>query len=271
MAEVKENAVVTERSGESLIEKITDKISESISEKLAEKISEKIHGHDSSSSDSDSDSEKTIASAIKEKVFRLFGREKPVHSVLGAGKVADLLLWKNKKESAIVLGVATAVWILFELLEYHLLTLVGHSSILLLALLFLWSNVHTFIYKSPPQIPKVHLPEEPFLQIVSALRIEINRGFSAVRDISSGKNLKKFLIVIIGLWILSIVGNWFNFLTLFYIIVVLFFTVPVTYAKYEDKIDPLAEKALIEFKKQYAVFDANVLSKIPKSLKDKLA
>ncbi|OIW04837.1 hypothetical protein TanjilG_13685 [Lupinus angustifolius] len=259
MAEEKENTVVTERSAESLIEKITDK------------ISEKIHSHDSSSSDSDSDSEKTIASAIKEKVFRLFGREKPVHTVLGAGKAADVLLWKNKKVSAGVLGVGTAVWILFELLEYHLLTLVGHISILLLALLFLWSNAHTFIYKSPPQIPEVRLPEEPFLQIVSALRIEINRGFAAVRDISSGKDLKKFLIVIVGLWILSIVGNWFNFLTLFYIIFVSLFTVPVTYAKYEDKIDPLAEKALLEFKKQYAVFDANVLSKIPKSLKDKLA
>ena len=47
-------------------------------------------------------------------------------------------------------------------------------------------------------------------------------------------------------------------------------TVPVLYDKYEDKIDPLAEKALIEFKKQYAVFDEKVLSKIPKGpLKEK--
>lgn len=35
------------------------------------------------------------------------------------------------------------------------------------------------------------------------------------------------------------------------------------YEKYEDKIDPLAEKAVIEIKKQYVVFDAKVLSKIP--------
>lgn len=44
----------------------------------------------------------------------------------------------------------------------------------------------------------------------------------------------------------------------------LLFTVPFLYDKYEDKIDPLAEKATIEIKKQYAVFDAKVLSKIPK-------
>lgn len=39
---------------------------------------------------------------------------------------------------------------------------------------------------------------------------------------------------------------------------------PVLYEKYEDKVDPLAEKATIEIKKQYAVLDARVLSKIPK-------
>lgn len=41
-------------------------------------------------------------------------------------------------------------------------------------------------------------------------------------------------------------------------------TVLVLYEKYEDKVDPCAEKAMIEIKKQYAVFDAKVLSKIPK-------
>lgn len=53
---------------------------------------------------------------------------------------------------------------------------------------------------------------------------------------------------------------------------VLLHTVPVLYEKYEDKVDPFAEKAMIEIKKQYLVFDAKVLSKIPKGpLKGKLA
>lgn len=59
-------------------------------ESLLDKIAEKLHGHDSSS---DSDSEKKdTSSSIKEKVFRLFGREKPVHSVLGGGKRMNLSL-----------------------------------------------------------------------------------------------------------------------------------------------------------------------------------
>jgi len=46
--------------------------------------------------------------------------------------------------------------------------------------------------------------------------------------------------------------------------IVLLHTVPVLYEKYEDQVDAFAEKVMIEIKKQYAVFDAKVLSKIPR-------
>ncbi|CAA2934981.1 reticulon B5 [Olea europaea subsp. europaea] len=188
-------------------------------ESLLDKIAEKIHGSDDSSSSSDSDSEKKPASpsSVKAKIYRLFGRDKPVHKVFGGGKPADIFLWRNKKISAAVLGGATAAWVLFELLDYHLLTLVCHILILALAVLFLWSSVTTFIHKRPPHIPEVHLPEDPFLQVASALRIEINHALSLLREIASGRDLKKFLMVVAGLWVLSIVGSLCNFLTLFYI------------------------------------------------------
>ncbi|XWS50428.1 hypothetical protein CRYUN_Cryun12cG0086900 [Craigia yunnanensis] len=238
-------------------------------EKLREKIAEKIHGDSSSSSDSDDD-KPSHADVLKSKVYRLFGREKPLHQVLGAGKPADVLLWRNKRISGSVLGGATALWVLFEMLEYHLISLVCHILILSLAILFLWSNASNFINRSPPNIPEVVLPEKCVLEVASALRIEINRALDVVRDIASGRDLKTFLGVIAGLWILSIVGNCCNFLTLFYIVFVLLHTVPVFYEKYEDKVDSFSEKAIVEIKKQYAVFDEKVLSKIPKGpLKEK--
>ncbi|XP_073282838.1 reticulon-like protein B5, partial [Primulina huaijiensis] len=95
------------------------------SESLIDKITEKFHSHDSSSSSSsDSDNDRDEKPAAK--VYRLFGREKPVHKVLGGGKPADIFLWRDKKISGGLLGVATAIWVLFELLEYHLLSLVCH-------------------------------------------------------------------------------------------------------------------------------------------------
>jgi len=60
---------------------------------VEEKVTEKIHGHgvasSSSSSSSDSEDEKksrASPSSMESKVYRLFGREKPVHKVLGGGK-----------------------------------------------------------------------------------------------------------------------------------------------------------------------------------------
>ncbi|KAJ9164243.1 hypothetical protein P3X46_023845 [Hevea brasiliensis] len=244
---------------------------ESAVESLMDKITDKTHSHDSSSSSSDSDDDKpSKVDAAKSKIFRPFGREKPVHKVLGGGKSADVLLWRNKKTSAGILGGATTVWFLFELLEYHLITLVCHVSILSLAILFLWSNASTFINKSPPDIIEILLPEKCVLEVASALRIEINRALAVLHDIAAGRDVKKFLTVIAGLWILSIIGSWCNFLTLFYIAFVLLHSVPVSYEKYENQVDSFSEKAWIEIKQQYAVFEAKVLSKIPKGpLKEK--
>lgn len=47
-------------------------------------------------------------------------------------------------------------------------------------------------------------------------------------------------------------------------------TVPIIYEKYEDQIDLYGEKGWVEVKKQYAVFDEKVLSKVPRGpAKDK--
>ncbi|KAI3757688.1 hypothetical protein L6452_05231 [Arctium lappa] len=233
-------------------------------ESVKEKISETFHNEDSSSSDSDNEGKKTASvSDVKDKIYRLFGRERPVHKLLGGGKPADIFLWKDKKVSAGVLGFTTLIWVLFELVEYHLLSLVCHTLILVLSVLFLWSNAASFINKSPPKFPEVALPEDIVLGVASALRIEVNRALEILRNIASGKDLKKFLAVVAGLWVFSIVGSCCNFLTLFYISIVVLHTVPYLYDRYEDKVDAFAEKAEAEFKKQYAVFRVKVLSKVP--------
>jgi hypothetical protein len=232
---------------------------------VMEKISEKLHGRGGSSSSSDSeDGQSSSAAAVKAKIYRLFGREQPVHSVLGGGKPADLFLWRNKKISGGVLAGATAIWLLFEVMEYHFLTLMCHCLILTLAILFLWSNASAFINKSPPNIPEVRIPEDLAVNVARMLRYEINRGFATLREIGQGRDLKKFLIVIAGLWILSALGSCCNFLTLFYIVFMVLYTVPVLYEKYEDKIDAFGEKAMVELKKYYAIVDEKCLSKIPK-------
>jgi hypothetical protein len=51
------------------------------------------------------------------------------------------------------------------------------------------------IFRSPPNIPEVKIPEDVAVNVALSLRYEINRGFATLREIGHGRDLKKFLIV----------------------------------------------------------------------------
>ncbi|KAL5230216.1 hypothetical protein ABZP36_028992 [Zizania latifolia] len=231
---------------------------------LLEKINQKIHeykGSSSSSSDSDDDMRPHKSRSKKKK--KLFGRQHPLHHVLGGGKAADLVLWRDKQTSGSILAGVTVIWLLFEGIGYHLLTFCCHSLIVFLTVCFVWSNAASFINRSPPKFPDVILSEAQCLKIAHLLRKEINEAFLTLRNVASGKDLKTYLLSIGALWFISIIGSCFSFLTLSYTIFLMAYTLPMLYEKYEDEVDDVGEKALIEIKKQYAVLDHKLLSKIP--------
>lgn len=54
--------------------------------------------------------------------------------------------------------------------------------------------IYSFLWnRPPPQIPDLKIPEKPVLEFASALTYEINRGLTVLREIASGRDLKKFL------------------------------------------------------------------------------
>jgi hypothetical protein len=65
------------------------------------------------------------------------------------------------------------------------------------------------IFRSPPNIPEVKIPEDVSVNVALTLRYEINRGFATLREIGHGHDLKKFLIVCwFSLGILCLVCVW---------------------------------------------------------------
>ncbi|KAG8387974.1 hypothetical protein BUALT_Bualt02G0076900 [Buddleja alternifolia] len=80
---------------------------------------------------------------------RLFGRQRPIHAVLGGGKVGefavgDVVLWRDTRVSGgIVMGIS-AIWFLFEVVEYNLVTLLCHLFITTMLLIFIWSSAAQF-------------------------------------------------------------------------------------------------------------------------------
>lgn len=61
----------------------------------------------------------------------------------------------------------------------------------------LWPVSHILLLhlRSPPKIPEVIIPEDIIVGVASAFRVEINTALAVLREIASGRDLKKFLAV----------------------------------------------------------------------------
>ncbi|KAJ8751352.1 hypothetical protein K2173_016546 [Erythroxylum novogranatense] len=230
----------------------------------AELVKEIENDKDSSTFSSDSEIEAKHSSVtLGSNKNRLFGRQRPLHLVLGAGLVADIILWRNKHLSGCIFGGVSLIWILFECFDYHFLTFVSHSLIFILSTLFLWSHLSSFINVSPPELPEITVPEQLLVTILLVLRDHTNQALATLRGAVYGQDLKMFLLVILSLWVISVIGGWFSFLSLFYLVFVMVMTLPMLYEKHEDVADSYGEKAWIEIKKHYAVIDKQFLHKVP--------
>uniref|UniRef100_A0A0D9WVC9 Reticulon-like protein n=1 Tax=Leersia perrieri TaxID=77586 RepID=A0A0D9WVC9_9ORYZ len=200
--------------------------------------------------------------SISDQAKRLFGGQKSVHHVLGGGKSADVLLWRNKKISSSVLAVATAVWVFFEWLDYHFLTIACFLLVLGMVVQFAWFTFAGMFNGSPSKVPRVELPDELFANIGSAVGTQVNKFLGTLQDVSCGRDLKKFLLLIAGFFAAAIIGSWCNLLTVIYIGFVSAHTLPVLYEQNQEKVDEFLYNTLGLLQNQYQKLDKGVLGKI---------
>ncbi|KAH6780966.1 Reticulon family protein, partial [Perilla frutescens var. hirtella] len=208
--------------------------------------------------------EEEKSKSVTSQFSRLFGREKPVHHLLGGGKSADVLLWRNKKISASVLTSATVLWVLFEWLNYNFLTLLSFALIFGMLAQFVWKNASGILNRSPSKVPRLVLPEEVFVNIGKAIGSEVNHGLRFLQDVACGGNIKQFLGVVASLWAAAIIGSWCNFLTVLYIGFIAAHTLPILYERYDDQVDSFIYNVFEQLQQNYRKLDSGVLSRIPK-------
>ncbi|XP_027366438.1 reticulon-like protein B11 [Abrus precatorius] len=187
-----------------------------------------------------------------------------VHHALGAGLVADVLLWKNWRGAATVLVSATALWYLFERAGYNFLSFVANVVLLLVAILFFWAKAANLLNRPLPPLPDLEISEETIARVADLLQIWINRALSVAHDIAIERNLLLCLQVVGGLWVISYIGSLLNFLTLIYIGILLSLSIPLLYDKYQDQIDDKLYVVHGIIQTQYKKIHSIVLSKIPK-------
>ncbi|KAK9948803.1 hypothetical protein M0R45_004365 [Rubus argutus] len=64
----------------------------------------------------------------------------------------DIFLWKKKKQSVLVLLIATATWVLLEVYHFNFLTVFSWAAMFIVTSLFLWGNMLRIFKKEPPNL-----------------------------------------------------------------------------------------------------------------------
>ncbi|PKI48336.1 reticulon-like protein B9 isoform X2 [Punica granatum] len=228
------------------------------------------------------------------------GHERSMHEVLGGGRVADLLLWRNINVSAALLAGTTLIWFMFEVVEYNFVTLVCHTSITAMLVMFIWRTVaeifHRFLspkssfpknciiitlstcisnficflqvyhfsVREPPNIPKLILEGSMFNEIARTFHARFNQFLAKLLDIACGRDVVLFALAIFVLYILSVIGSCFSFLNLLYLGFLCMQTLPFLYDRYEEEVDHLVGRMAREVKRLYRRFDKQFLNKIPR-------
>ncbi|KAJ1398330.1 Reticulon [Sesbania bispinosa] len=181
-------------------------------------------------------------------------------------KVVEILLWDDKTLTAAVLAGFSIIWFLFEVAEYHFVTLMCHILIATMLILFVWYKAAGLITWNPPSIHDLEIPETTFRFFCEKLSWFLRKFY----DISTGKDLKLFFMTITCLWIMSAIGTYFNTLNLLYIMFLCLVTLPIVYERYEYEVDYLASKGNQDVKRLFKTLDSKFLKKIPRGpLKEK--
>ncbi|XP_021753402.1 reticulon-like protein B11 [Chenopodium quinoa] len=189
-----------------------------------------------------------------------------VHQTLGSGYVADVLLWRKRFGSILLLVSSTSLWLLFERAGYNPLTFVANVLLLLVAILFFWAKSASLLNRPLPPVPDLEVSDKSIEQAADVIRVWLNRALAVAHEIAVCGNLRVLIQVAALLWLISYIGSLCNFVTFVYIGFLLALSVPVLYDKYQNQVDEKMHVACRLLDAGYRKLDATVLRKIPVSL-----
>ncbi|PIA32491.1 hypothetical protein AQUCO_04500241v1 [Aquilegia coerulea] len=214
--------------------------------------------------------EDCTSSSCAESGFRLFDRNRSIHQIMGGGKAADVILWKQRRVSVGIIVVASVAWLVFQWSELSFLSVFSDVLLVVVVIQFLRANYAVLCNKQLQPLPELELSEEMVNSAAASFRVKINYMLLMAHDITLGKDFRLFFKVVVCLWLLSVIGSFVSFFTIAYIGTIVSITIPALYSKYEEHIDRYAGVVHQKFAKHYRIADENVISRIPRSsAKDK--
>ncbi|OIS97840.1 reticulon-like protein b13 [Nicotiana attenuata] len=179
--------------------------------------------------------------------------------------VRDVILWKRKNLSVLTLLGATAIWLALEVYEFKFVALFSWMSMLAIAFLFFWGNIHRLLGKEPVDMSAMYISEESTMAMGTKIRECVENCLRLIFSVSAEKEWLVFAGTVASLGLISVVASYFDLLTLLYFGVVVGLTGPFVYVKYEHKIKEWGLQVRVRYQRCYATVVQRV-----KEMKNKL-
>ncbi|XAR57826.1 hypothetical protein NMG60_11026104 [Bertholletia excelsa] len=174
----------------------------------------------------------------------------------------DVVYWRRKKLSIVVLLVATATWTALEVYEFNFVTVASWLAMFVVSSLFVWGNILRLFKKVSPEMSGVEISEESTVEMARTVRSWMEGGIRWMFRVGAEGNNFLFAGTVAALWVLSKLARFFDFVTFLYLGILGATTVPVIYNKYEDRINGWWEKLRMQCRKLYSMVDEKVFGKI---------
>ncbi|KAF5738199.1 putative Reticulan like protein B13 [Tripterygium wilfordii] len=174
----------------------------------------------------------------------------------------DIYLWRSKKLSVTVLTVATAIWVLLDVYEFNFITVASWLSMFIVSSLFLYANLLRLLGKQPPDLSGLEITEEQAVVMANSCREMMEEFVRWMFRVSAEGDWFEFAKTVAGLLLLSYVASCCDLLTLLYIGIVTCMTIPVMYAKNEEKIKRCRDWIMAELRWFYEMIDNKVIKNI---------
>ncbi|XP_009617575.1 reticulon-like protein B13 isoform X1 [Nicotiana tomentosiformis] len=170
----------------------------------------------------------------------------------GTDIVRDVILWKRKNLSVLTLLAATAIWLALEVYELKFVTLFSWMSMLAVAFLLFWGNIHRLLGKEPVDMSAMYISEKSAREMGAKIQEYVEKSLRLVFSVSAEKEWLVFAGTVASLGLISVVASYFDLLTLLYFGVVVGLTGPFVYVKYEHKIKEWGQKVRVRYQRCYA-------------------
>ncbi|KAL1809886.1 hypothetical protein ACET3Z_026876 [Daucus carota] len=191
----------------------------------------------------------------------------PVHvthkaSSESSSVVRDVLEWRRKDLSLLVLAVATAVYVVLQVYQFNFIPLLSYAAIFVFTSAFVWGNLLRLFGKEGPSMAALEIPEESIRGIAYSIKVSGEEMVRWMFRVGAEKQWGVFAGTVAALWLLSAVGNYIDFLTFLYIGTVVGMTGPVLYRRYEHIIQEYWWRAREQGNRVYAMVDDKVIRKV---------